>query len=361
MKKGISRKCAMLASLGIGHLTGKSLPLMVNWAVTGRCNLKCRHCYGRYGERKTPDLDYNSITAIIDQLAVLGTRRITIEGGEPLLRSDLAQIIRHIESKNMEVCLCTNGILLPKILPEINGMVDLFVLSLDGNEEHHDFLRGAGNYKKVLDALAGLQSVFRKPLIFSCLTPQSINDIDHLVRIAENFSAYIAFNFTVAALDGKVRTALPRAGDAAYRQAVQKIINLKKLGKPVYYSFTNYKQALLWHDYSTEQIFRDDLKKIPVRAMKNYIHCRAGRFYAYIEADGKMYPCYQTVGTIPGIPALPDVKKAWFSLVAQEHCRHCYNLTLSELNLQMGFSPSALSEVLLNYFFRSNKFPFLKK
>ena len=59
--------------------------------LTHRCNLRCLYCSSPY--RNTPELGTPEWRTVIDQLAVLGCRRVGILGGEPLLRPDLGEII----------------------------------------------------------------------------------------------------------------------------------------------------------------------------------------------------------------------------------------------------------------------------
>jgi MoaA/NifB/PqqE/SkfB family radical SAM enzyme len=89
---------------------------------------------------------------IVDQLADMGTQRIGLSGGEPLLRDDIGEIIRHIKGKGIECGLSSNGILVPERLLEIRG-VDSICLSLDGDKHVHEDLRGKGTYQKVMRAV----------------------------------------------------------------------------------------------------------------------------------------------------------------------------------------------------------------
>ncbi|MDI6784393.1 MAG: radical SAM protein, partial [bacterium] len=144
----------------------KRIPLMVNWAITGRCNLRCTHCYGAYGVMQKDELTKEQIFKIIDELESLGTRRITIEGGEPLVRKDIGEIINYIHQKGIEQSLCTNGVLLERKINEIKGKVDIVILSIDGAESAHDKIRGQGNFKQVLHAIEVAKQYNLRTLIF---------------------------------------------------------------------------------------------------------------------------------------------------------------------------------------------------
>ncbi|ASQ91395.1 GTP 3',8-cyclase MoaA [Prosthecochloris sp. GSB1] len=96
----------------------------VRVAVTSRCNLRCVYCLreehpqpGGRGE----ELRFGEIVRILDVLAGLGVRKVRFTGGEPLLRSDIVDLVG--AAKGMTgvetVSLTTNGVLLDRYLDEL--------------------------------------------------------------------------------------------------------------------------------------------------------------------------------------------------------------------------------------------------
>src|SRR4030042_1691990 len=81
--------------------------------------------------------------AILKQIHSSGVCGIAFEGGEPLLRNDLAEILAFSRSLPLQTSLVTNGTLLEsridEIAPYVNGVV---YVSLDGLEKTHDTIRG---------------------------------------------------------------------------------------------------------------------------------------------------------------------------------------------------------------------------
>ncbi|MBQ7732855.1 MAG: PqqD family peptide modification chaperone, partial [Synergistaceae bacterium] len=55
--------------------------------LTSRCNERCRHCY-LPGTRNFHDLETDLVMSILDQLAEMGTLKVTFSGGECLLHRD---------------------------------------------------------------------------------------------------------------------------------------------------------------------------------------------------------------------------------------------------------------------------------
>ncbi len=77
--------------------------------VTGRCNLHCRFCFANAAP--APDPPPAAVKGWLDQLAVPGKTLVQLSGGEPTVRDDLPEIIRHAKQAGCaHVQLNTNGI-----------------------------------------------------------------------------------------------------------------------------------------------------------------------------------------------------------------------------------------------------------
>jgi MoaA/NifB/PqqE/SkfB family radical SAM enzyme len=63
-------------------------PVYVVWEITLACNLKCVHCGSRAGHARQNELSTAECIEVIEQLAELGTREISIIGGEAFARRD---------------------------------------------------------------------------------------------------------------------------------------------------------------------------------------------------------------------------------------------------------------------------------
>ncbi|MFH1287207.1 MAG: radical SAM protein [bacterium] len=347
----IINKILIGSSLLKSKITHKRIPLIVNWAITGRCNLRCSHCYGSYGVVQKDELSLDVVKKTVDELKKIGTRRITIEGGEPLLREDIKEIVNYIYEKDIEISLCTNGILVGKYIDFIKGKVDLTVLSVEGREEFHDLIRGKGNFKKVINALEICKKNNVRTLIFSSLIDKNIRDIDFLIDTAKRYNVYIAFNLAVAKIkENGGREKLDKISDEEYRAAFLKILEHKKNGAPVFYSEDNFRQIINWPSFAKEILYEEDLKSFNKKDNFFLAPCYAGINYCYIECTGDVYPCYQMVGILDVRNIREDGFKKAFNHLSETHfCKHCYNVTLSELNLQCGFNLKAVFKVIKNY------------
>ena len=86
------RKTAQaLKALFQARVYKKKTPLIVSWALTARCNLRCKHCNAWNLEAE--ELETGQILRLVEELSRMGTCKIQFTGGESLLRDDIGQIL----------------------------------------------------------------------------------------------------------------------------------------------------------------------------------------------------------------------------------------------------------------------------
>ncbi len=91
----------------------------VRLSITDRCNLRCVYCMPKEGLPFFPTdkvLSQDEIVQMIENFAEMGISKVRITGGEPLLRTDVVDIVRRIKAvKGIEdVSITTNGLFLAK-------------------------------------------------------------------------------------------------------------------------------------------------------------------------------------------------------------------------------------------------------
>nr|WP_315988394.1 radical SAM protein [Desulforamulus aquiferis] len=158
--EGIAKECPYDESMeNVKEYRMADNPLIrgVHWAITGRCNMNCPHCFmespsGRYGH---PDL--NTIKLFINQFVKSNVLQVSLTGGEPLLREDLLEIIEELTLNRIRLTeIATNGTLITTSLLEsikqLRQRPD-FKISFDGVGVH-DLMRGTrGTEARVTNAI----------------------------------------------------------------------------------------------------------------------------------------------------------------------------------------------------------------
>ena len=116
-----------------------------HWSITGHCNMRCKHCYMSAPDAKYGQLSHEQAMGIAQQIVDCGIKRVSLTGGEPLVRSDFLEIVDTLLSGGVHiVTIYSNGLLVTDELLEAleaRGIHPEFNMSFDG-VGHHDWLRG---------------------------------------------------------------------------------------------------------------------------------------------------------------------------------------------------------------------------
>ena len=162
---------AQLAEHGLVDLCEKPRPLSeeqtyrkypnrylraVHWAITGRCNCRCRHCYMSAPSGNAGDYSNEECMNIIDQMEAAGIQAVSLTGGEALVRKDFRKIAERLTDAGIRIeVIMSNGLLVNESLLDFLtslGQKPEFNMSFDGIG-CHDWLRGVeGAEKKVMRA-----------------------------------------------------------------------------------------------------------------------------------------------------------------------------------------------------------------
>jgi MoaA/NifB/PqqE/SkfB family radical SAM enzyme len=128
----------------------------VDIAITGKCNLKCKHCY--QGDQKySYELDYKTIEKTIYDAYDLGVIGIVLTGGEPTLHPNFVDIIKLLDELNFRWTLVTNGNYDKKLNKYILKYKPVEVaFSLDGLKPEYEKFRIGGNWEKVIENIKTL-------------------------------------------------------------------------------------------------------------------------------------------------------------------------------------------------------------
>lgn len=130
------------------------------WEITLKCNLGCGHCGSRAGSARPDELSTDAALDLVDQLAEVGIREVTLIGGEAYLRPDWLAIAQAISRRGMLCTMVTGGLGISAHLAARMAGAGLssVSVSLDGLPATHDALRGvAGSSDAAFRALAHLR------------------------------------------------------------------------------------------------------------------------------------------------------------------------------------------------------------
>ena len=171
-------------------------------SVTDLCNLRCIYCMPEDGVRKKRHEDILSvgeITEIVRAAAVCGITKVRVTGGEPLVRNGIVEICKSISKTPgiRELCMTTNGILLPQYAGEIkNAGVRRLNISLDSiDPKTYREITRTGTLESALEGIyAALETGFDAVKINAVLIG-GVNDgeILSLLDLTRRFNVDVRF------------------------------------------------------------------------------------------------------------------------------------------------------------------------
>jgi len=163
-------------------LPENQFPYFVDWAITGKCNLRCRHCRG-FPES---ELSTERARRLIAEIAELKPGWVFVEGGEPLLRQDLFELLELMQEKQLNVSLSTNGILLtPQILATLNQLEVKIMISIDGaTPVTYESIRGGASFEKVVEQAYNCAQVGLLKAINFIILKRNYTEIPAIFKLA---------------------------------------------------------------------------------------------------------------------------------------------------------------------------------
>ncbi len=161
-------------------------PVHVVWEITLACDLKCAHCGSRAGRKRPNELTTAECLDVVAHLAALGTREITLIGGEAYLRKDFAQIIAAITAAGIECTLQSGGRNLTEERVRAAKAAGLKAagISIDGLREVHDAMRGVpGSFDAAVASLRRLRAHGIPAGANTAITQRSFEQLDQILDV----------------------------------------------------------------------------------------------------------------------------------------------------------------------------------
>lgn len=172
-------------------------PFLVSYAITRKCNLKCKHCYSDARDTQAPDeLSTAEAKGVLDDLAKWGIHLLIFDGGEPLCRDDFFEIAKYATEKGIRTVVGSNGVLID--VEMANRMKDCGIqtvqIAVDGAKpETHDSFRGVeGAFQKTMQ---GVEACKKAGLPFQFgmgIRKQSLPEIPDMLKLAVESGANAA-------------------------------------------------------------------------------------------------------------------------------------------------------------------------
>jgi len=188
---------------------------LIQWHLTERCNLQCRHCYQEGG--KIQELSLAEIYRVIDEIGEMlqawqenydldFTPSFNVTGGEPFLRSGFFEILERMAETGFEIYILSNGTCITADKAQL--VADLGVhgvqVSLEGPKEIHEKIRGPGSFSAALHGVRQLLKAGVKVSLNATISRMNAGYFQEMVDLAAGLGvAGLGFSRLVPSGRGK--------------------------------------------------------------------------------------------------------------------------------------------------------------
>ena len=319
--EGVSVAGSVLAPLVDKRLV--PYPWIMTIVVSRHCNSRCQMCY-IWQQKDTPILSLEQYEQMFTRNDFSFVRILTLSGGEPTLRSDLAELfgltLRHMGNLERYI-VATSGLNTRRTITHITHMLETMYseknkilrldaqVSLDGVGEVHDRVRGiSGFFEKTTATIRELKQLQKQYprlgiRISSVLMPENIGGAEALREFARENELPIHYSPVVLAdtyyNNLPVSDNLPLDNSDSRRQA---LAFFEKLGK---------------EDESSLRHYYQDMTHM-IQGEKRGRRCMMGYYGFVLEYDGNIYPCINHEQNSFGNLLNEPFEEIWFKGVSDE-------------------------------------------
>jgi MoaA/NifB/PqqE/SkfB family radical SAM enzyme len=291
------------------------LPMNLTVSLTYRCNSRCRTC--NVWKKRSEELSLEEWDSVFASLG-RSPYWITISGGEPLLRSDVVEIVEraYTNCRPAIINIPTNGLLPDLIVERTAAIVErcpgsqiIVNLSLDGWGDEHDAIRNIpGNFRRAMETYGRLRRISASNFTLGIHTVISRYNVD-----------------AIPALHGHIQTLAP---DSYISEIAEERVELDTVDSGITPSPEEYARAI---EPIRTQLLRTSVRGIAqvtrafrlqyydlvqgwLREQRQIIPCYAGWASAQISPEGDVWFCCvraEPVGNLREVNY--DFRRVWFS------------------------------------------------
>jgi radical SAM protein with 4Fe4S-binding SPASM domain len=272
-------------------------PLIVSFAVTKACNLRCLHCHVDAKEAFGNELGLRESMRAIDAMVALGTEALIFSGGEPLLRKEFVKTLtRYCVDVGIIPAMLSNGVLLNhKVAHELKdaGMMAVGIPIDSVYPESHDKLRNvAGSFDKAVRAIEACLDMDLEVIV----TTMALKDTYDEMQARIEFIASLGVD-QVAVYDlvpvGRGKNVIDQA--MTKQQRISLIRRLERMQEEDELVFSMSGGQPLYPEIASQMHKANGTRPKDLLLKEFWVHspvgCHAGIMYFSLRPNGDVYPC----------------------------------------------------------------------
>ena len=164
--------CCKNDTLIENFILNKGTPPTICIELSKLCNLSCDYCRSESSPFQKQKIDFDSLVNFLSKMKKKGNWRISLTGGEPTLWENLPKLIKHIHDLEFDCCITTNGFSSESFISKLSQKhlcKATIKVSLDGNKDIHNSLRGKNSFENAILSLEKFQNIFPRLVINTTL------------------------------------------------------------------------------------------------------------------------------------------------------------------------------------------------
>lgn len=262
------------------------------------CNCRCIMCDIWKGNQHLKQLTPADVEGVLISLKKLGTKQVVLSGGEALLNPNFFRLCEMLAAQQISITLLSTGMTLARHAEQLVNSVDEIIVSLDGDEATHNYIRNIPNaFHKLKEGVSSIKKIDPRFRITSRTVIHRLNFrnwpsiLDTAIELGLDQASFLPADVTSNAFNREVAWNEPRQQEILIEEN-----ELEELNRIIETIIDKYSAGLNFRFIAESP---DKLRKIGQYYAAfyglnpfPYKKCNAPWVSAVVEADGTVRPCF---------------------------------------------------------------------
>jgi len=274
--------------------------------ITYQCPGNCPYCYAKASKNFGRKLKTEEIQELMEYMRKRKIRLLTLNGGDPLFREDVFDLIKYGNSLGLNISLITSGPLaIDKMKMLEKAGIQRIQFSLEGADEKiHDLLKGwPGSFRKTVKAIKEARNTDIRVSICSTVHKKSVSQVMGIYRLTKKLGAHeYRIMRLISPIGAKFYYLTSHVTVVEYRNLLRELVlaymndfGIKIYAEEAYPYLLDFKRTDAWE------------------ILNDHGQCSQGKSVCAITADGSITACPMAVNdkTVAGSILKDDLADVW--------------------------------------------------